>query len=516
MNLLNPWIFFALLPLYLIYKKNRQQDATLSLKLFFASIIFMIIALSRPVLENSMSEEKFDAQEFIIALDVSYSMQANDIVPTRYEVAKQAIAKLLKSRQKDRFSLFAFTSNPLLISPPTTDYTISLAALNALQPKYILTKSTNLYTLFETIAKIQQKHKKLILFTDGGDQHNIGELANFLNQHQITPYIIATATQKGAALKKNGRYIKDIYSSIVVSKINPILKELANQTGGKYYELQSIDVIDQLVNDLQDDHTYKQNVQVKTYKELFIYPLAIALVLFLLAVTKLQKLIIPLLALLFAAQNTEASLLDFIYLNKAQSYYKNKEYKQAATTFSMIDPSVQSYYNIATSYYKAAHYKTALTYYSQIQTKDPVLKQKIFYNMGNCAVQLKRYDRAKRFYIQALALGEDEDALYNLNLLRKLQLKTGVNIADMLPPKNAKEKKNSSKSTGKQKDNKKNKGGKSNSKQSASQGLKASKSTKKSSQQSTVTSKNKNIKYNIGYKAYEIINKGYTNEKEPW
>ena len=143
--------------------------------------------------------------------------------------------------------------------------------------------------------------------------------------------------------------------------------------------------------------------------------------------------------------------------------------------------------------------------------------------MGNIAVKLQRYDRAKTYYLQALALGKDDDAYYNLMLLHKLQLKTGVNLIDMLPEKNAHTKKNSSKSTSQQEDKKKQGGAKKRSNRSAQSSAGAganSKSKKKKSAQENKKKNSSNIaknnSYKMGYKSYELINKGYTHEEQPW
>ena len=180
---------------------------------------------------------------------------------------------------------------------------------------------------------------------------------------------------------------------------------------------------------------------------------------------------------------------------------------------------MQSYFNTATSYYKAGHYKKALEYFDKIQTGSKEIKQKIFYDMAGCAIHLQRYDRAEVYYEQALALGEDKDALYNLTLLHKLSLKNGVNISDMLPPKSAQSKQNSSKKTGTQNDDKKEGGGKSGSNQQAGQSSNGAGDSKKDDTQKADqnTQKSSNAaQYQMGYRSYEMINKGYTDEKSPW
>ena len=92
------------------------------------------------------------------------------------------------------------------------------------------------------------------------------------------------------------------------------------------------------------------------------------------------------------------------------------------------------------AYYKAKEYKKAIELFTKIESTNPEIKQKIYYNLGNCAVKLKKYERAKIYYQKALGLGEDKDAKANLFTLYKLQLKEGVDISDMLPKNEVKKK----------------------------------------------------------------------------
>jgi len=515
MIFLNAWTVFAFIPLYFIYKRHAKNAIAKEIKVLYLSLLFMLIAAARPAIDNSYGNQTFNSQDFIIALDASYSMQADDLKPTRYIMAKDAIKKLLKLRPKDKFTLFIFTSNTLLISPPTTDTSISVMALDAINPLYILTKSTNLFNLFETIAKIPMKEKKLIIFTDGGDEHNIAQLSKLAKKNSIVPYIVATATQKGATLKKENHYIKDLHANLVVSKINPILKDLAATTDGKYYELTSLDTINTLNEDLEQKVTTKKQIKVKSYKELFYIPLGIALLLFFLSITKLGEVIFLLPLLIILPQKADAALLDFYHIKQAKELYKSSHYKEASKEYQAITPSVASYYNLATSFYKEGNYKAALSYYLRIQTSNPIIKQKILYNIGNCAVQLKKYDRAKKFYIQALTLGEDEDALYNLNLLKKLHLKTAIDTNDMLPKKQNPKKSNKKSKTEEKKD-KKSAHANSKSNQSSQQSTNGSGGNKKKKIATMSKKKTSQNNYQMSYRAYEKINKGYSDEKEPW
>lgn len=513
MTLLNPWILFALPPLLYLYIKNLPQESSLQTKLLYLSLVFMFISISQPVLSHTISDEKFNSQEYIIALDASYSMQADDLKPTRYDMAKEAIKELLILHPKDKFTIFAFTSNTLLISPPTTDIAVSIQALDALNPMYILTKSTNFYKLFMSIAKISLKKKNLIIFSDGGDEQDINKLVRILKKNNIIPYFIATATHTGAALKKDNKYLKDLHNSLVISKINPILKDVASLSDGYYYELSSLNIINSISKDIQN-RTLKKEIKLKVqkYKELFFIPLFIAFILYFLAITKLHQIYI-LIPIFLLPYKVDASFLDFYHLKEAKSYYISKEYNLAAKEFHAMEPSVQSYYNLATSYYKACQYKNALKYYSQIKTHHRKIKQSIFYNMANAAVHLKEYDKAKELYKKALTLGNDIDSLYNLNLLVKLHLKSAKVQKNTQVQKEKKSKKSSAK-----KGNSKKQSNKKGSKRESSQSANGA-SNNQQKYKTKITKKQyhkKKANYKMGYKAYEIINKGYTNEKEPW
>jgi Ca-activated chloride channel family protein len=520
MTLLYPWVLFGLVPLYFFYKSDRkEQESKRQKNLLYTALFFTLLALTRPVIINTPSEQKFDAKDYIIALDASFSMQADDLEPSRYEVAKKNIAHILKELNKDRFSIFAFTSNAMLISPPTTDNAISMMALNSLEPKYILTKGTSLLSLFETIAKISYKQKNLIIFTDGGEDKELTKLINICKKNTIVPYIVATGSKSGTTLKKEGKPILDSNKNLVISRINPLLEPLAKECGGKYYELNTNkDISGEIIADIKkQDNSMQSTTKVLSYKELFIFPLFIALLSFFLSVTKLHQLFVflPLLFLPYPVHAT--SLFDFYHNSQAKQAYKSKKFMHAAQEFQKLSPSPTSYYNSATAYCKAKNYKKAAALFSQIKSTDPILKQKIFYNLGNCAVKLKKYNQAKKYYQKALALGFDKDAFYNLSLLYTLNLKETKNLSDMLAKKKKQNKQN--KKEQQNKENKTNKSASSNTNQKASQKSSGSgkNSKKKKEKQNLQRTKHKNkSQYKLGYKAYELINKGYTNEKHPW
>jgi len=536
MSFLNPFAFILILIVLWLFKnillrKNssellefekenrRYQTQT---KLILTTLIFILLSLTRPVFTNEINKEKFDANEYIIALDASYSMQMDDIKPSRYEVAKANIIKLLKENAKDRFTLIAFTKNPLLICPPTTDHNIAISAITALQPEYILTKSTSIISVLQKIATLEQKHKSLILFTDGGDEHDLTQLLHVAHKHAITVNIVAIASSKGAIVKKDNKAFKDENSHLIISRINPILKPLASKTDGFYFEINSAeeDLSSQLETALNEQNLQAQelNTDVISYKELYYFPLLIAFIILFLALTKFLK-FIPFLTLLFFIYpnfSAQASLIDFHYKKIAVKAYNDGNYTLAIKNFKKLEASQYAYMSIANSYYKDKQYKNSLRYYSKIQSHNMHIKSILLYNMGNAAFRLKKYQRAENYYKQSLAVGYSIEAKENLFVIYKEQLKAKVNVADMLPTIDDKKVKTITKKNDTKKDDKEDALSSSQQKSNtASQGG-GGKKTKKQKNKKTDKMKNEKNNYKMGYNAYELINKGYINETKPW
>ena len=130
MSILYPSVLWLLIPLAVLFY-YRPKQMTDSVHLIILAL--MITALSRPVIDQGPQERQLEAQEVIIALDVSYSMKADDIVPNRYNFARKTIDAFLHQNVSDNITLIAFTTNPLLLSPPTTDHQLISLALKSLQ-----------------------------------------------------------------------------------------------------------------------------------------------------------------------------------------------------------------------------------------------------------------------------------------------------------------------------------------------------------------------------------------------
>ena len=121
MSMLHPQYLLLLLLLLPFFIKRDFREYRVTFYGYMLSAVFIIIALSRPVIEQEPIESKQMLSDVIIGVDLSYSMQTNDIEPTRLAYAKEMLKKLVETEQKSRFGVLGFTTNAIVLSPLTED-----------------------------------------------------------------------------------------------------------------------------------------------------------------------------------------------------------------------------------------------------------------------------------------------------------------------------------------------------------------------------------------------------------
>ena len=500
MSFVYPQVLLLLLALFYIYKKSSKITP------LFVSILFMVVALSRPIIKDLNTSNVLDSKEFIIALDISQSMRATDLKPSRLNLAKKIIKESLDKNQKDRFALFAFTTNALILSPFSTDHQILLNALNSLNLKDVLTKSTNLTNLLKKVSKLKSSSKNLLIFSDGGDERDLEKAKQIAQKNSIKIYGIALGTKEGTTIKDEyEKLIKDENNRLVITRLNPAFKDLCFSSGGDFFEIDEFDYTLGFV-----DENQLSSKKRSEYVELFYIPLLFALALFLLHFIKLPYRVLLLLP--FLSTFSDAGVLDWYYIDKARSMYEDKNYKEAINYYQDIShKTMQSELNLANSYYQNQSFKKSYNIYKNLTSSDKKIKKLLLYKMANCEVQLKYYDKAKLHYKEALAFGYDKDISSNLyNIINKHSSRRDF------PASKTKEQNNKNRPQGKNstKNQKKNSNGSRNNQGSKS--ATATSNRKNQKRDSSSSSTSGTFSHPLGYKAYDTINKGYVDEKKPW
>ncbi len=514
MSLLYPQLLWLFIPLILLGYYHRPLG--MHKRVHWLILALLLLALARPQLQKGIQKAQVQAHDIIIALDVSYSMRAQDIKPDRYTFAQKTIDALLSQNSRDNMMLIAFTTNPLLLSPPTTDHAIVRTALHALNRDNILTKGTSLQKLFAKIASMPKVKRELLLITDGGEEQNLEHLTAALASSPVHLTVLAMGTQKGATIpKKDGTQLTDKEGHLVVSRINPILKQLSQAVNGHYIEPQSspettAEAIEKAFASAEDvSHTVTKKRY--HYTELYPLPLLFALLLFFMLHTRASKYLLLLFSLL--GISAQASPLDLYYLHAAYNAYNKGRYHTSAKLLEKSETdSLQRRYTLASIHYKKGDYKGAIALYRSIKTRSMPLKQTLLYNIGNAYAHLKAYDKAKMYYTKALQLGSDADALHNLKLVVLLQHNSKQAQGRSLPKPQG-----GSPSAAVQVSEKDQKSQEKQESSGSGSGGENSRHTKEhAKKKQRLLMDNKPQKQPLGSKVYELINKGYIRETQPW
>lgn len=223
------------------YPKREALKSVLLVCVFFLSVL----ALARPQWGFFWEDVKRQGLDIVIAMDVSRSMLADDIMPNRLERAKLAVKDMMRKIQGDRLGLVAFAGDAFLICPLTIDYSGFLLNLEDLGPHTVSRGGTNISAaILESIKAHQSAQgdsRVIILITDGesheGDSFAAAKKAA---SKGIPIFSIGIGTPEGSLIRiknEQGQYefLKDRGGNFVKSRLDEqTLKEIALLTDGAY------------------------------------------------------------------------------------------------------------------------------------------------------------------------------------------------------------------------------------------------------------------------------------------
>lgn len=412
-------------------KNNHFTNKTRNIFLFL-SLIFMIIALARPVTNEKIQNNLSSTIPIIIALDVSKSMKAIDIYPNRLEFAKEKLLSILENSHNNGFGIILFAKSSFLLSPVTEDLNSLKTLIKNLDTGINFDNGTNIYSTLETSQKLLKNYsnKNLLILTDGGDEDDFKEEIKFAKENKIKIYTLAIASKNGSAIKEeNGNFLTTNEGNIVNVKLNPNLKNLSLETNGGYieYSLNNSD-INQILEDINIKSS-KENIEkkeYKTYTELFYYPLFLSIILLLIAFFSLPNLkkntniFLVLFSFLSQFPIYASSIFDFKIIDNANKAYENNEFPKSSNEFLKLDSNEYRDYNLANSLYKEKKYPEAIDLYKNIKTSSNDLEFKKLHNLANSYALTKDFQNAIKSYEDALKIKNDPQTKENLELVKKL------------------------------------------------------------------------------------------------
>ncbi len=291
--------------LELIKKLSPEKSTfkpTLKLVVVLLGLTCLIIGLVNPKIGTKMETVKREGIDIIFAVDVSKSMLAEDVAPSRLEKSKQLVSQIINTLGSDRIGIIAYSGSAFPVLPITTDYSVAKMFLQTMNPGMISAQGTsidqaiNLATTW--IDKKDKTNKLLIIITDGEDHSDsAAEAAEEAKKAGLKIVTVGVGTEKGGTipLKRNGvveSFQRDQNGEVVITKRNAeVLKAIAKSSGGGYVDGNSTKaVLDYVKNALDNiQKTEFESTQMADFKSQFQWFLGFGFFLLLIDVFLLEK-----------------------------------------------------------------------------------------------------------------------------------------------------------------------------------------------------------------------------------
>lgn len=271
----------------------------IKITLFSLSIGFIALALARPQTGSKLSKVEVEGREVVLVVDVSNSMLAEDVTPSRMARTRYAIARLVERMKDDRLGIVAFAEDAEVVLPITGDYKMAKSVVKRLEPALIAAQGTDIGKALETAllsyteSTKESRSRVMILITDG-EEHNQSteEAIERAVSQGVMVCAIGIGTPEGTALKIDGKLIEEEDGKMVVTKLGePLLQHIAEATGGIYVRSRNESFgLEEIIERLdQIEETQLTQISFEEYDEQYQWFLGAALLLLLIDALVMER-----------------------------------------------------------------------------------------------------------------------------------------------------------------------------------------------------------------------------------
>ena len=260
-----------------LFPDVSKTKRNLKFVLYTVAFAFLIIGIVNPQVGTKLEEVKRTGADLMICLDVSNSMNAEDLQPSRLEKAKQAISKLINKLDGDRLGVIVFGGEAYVQLPITTDYSAAKLFLESINTDMIPTQGTAIGNAIdlaiESFGKEEGKNKAIVIITDGENhEDNAIKAAEVAAEKGIAVHTIGMGSVDGSPIPiyrnniKEG-YRKDNQGNTVVTKLNEqALQEISAAANGIYIRASNADAgLNNVLNAI--DKLEKKQFSSKMYSD---------------------------------------------------------------------------------------------------------------------------------------------------------------------------------------------------------------------------------------------------------
>ena len=380
--------------------------------------VLAVVALAGPAWQRIDQPVFRSDQALVVALDLSRSMDAQDVAPSRLLRARLKILDILERRGSGQTALIVYSSNAYTVTPLTSDTDTIAALVNSLSTDIMPSRGS--YPI-AAIRKGQQLLEnagaafgEILLITDGGTSPAVLRAARDLREFGYTLSVLAVGTRDGAPIPQyNGGFVTDQSGNIAVPKLEASpLRELAQAGGGKFSLLtndnRDIDLL--LSGEVGTRQASGESLATDRWREEGPWLLLLLLPLAALAFRR-GWLVCLLVFVVPIPERAEAGIWDDLWYTKDQQGQRMLEEGAAPEAAELFeDPEWR-----AVAKYRSQYYAMSAADFAEYEDT------RNLYNLGNALAKQGEFESAIDAYEQVLEMDpDDEDARYNRDLLTSL------------------------------------------------------------------------------------------------
>lgn len=425
-----------LLPFLLTQTKSKKTaSGILPLSLI---MIALILALSGPSFRQKQVPIMQSESAQILVIDLSLSMNATDIKPSRLERAKFKLQDLLKQHKEGNVALIVYAGDAFIISPLTSDANTIASIIPTLSTDIMPVLGSRpdlaIRKAIELLENNSLPDGEIIWLTDGVEEKFVSSIISQLQKTNYQLSILGVGTSQGAPIPLPGGrgFVKDAQNNIVLPKYETkTLQKITDKVNAGYIKLTAnnsdIQYLEEFKQWKAKEHKAEENNQtIERWVDDGYWLIWIVLGLFMIKLirqteTRVFNLLLPAFFMFscFSAENAQALDWDDLWLTKnqqAKKAFENKQYDKAEQLFQNKDWQ-------ATAQYKNGNYENAADNFlnDNLNSSDPEVLNRSLYNHATSLAKAQKLPEALEQYNQLLEKQPNhKDALHNKKIIEDL------------------------------------------------------------------------------------------------
>ena len=381
--------------------------------------VLAVLALAGPAWQR-IEQPVFRAEQaLVVALDLSRSMDAQDVSPSRLVRARLKILDILERRKSGQTALVVYSSNAFTVTPLTTDTDTVAALVNSLSTDIMPSRGSNPIVAMQKGRQLLDQagagYGEILLITDGGSSPAAEKLARDLKAAGYSLSVLGVGTRDGAPIPRvSGGFVTDNRGKIALPRLEETsLRSLSAAGGGRFAVLSAddrdLDIL--LSGEVVTASASDEELATDQWREEGPWLLLLLLPIAALAFRRGWVMVL-LVFVLPISQPAEASLWDDLWQNKNQQARKQLEAGNAEDAAVLFEDREWR----AVARYRAKDFAGSAAEFAESGDA------RNLYNLGNALAFQGEFDSAIDAYEQVLEMEPDnDDAAYNLELVRNLK-----------------------------------------------------------------------------------------------